>query len=171
MDSRDIPLLEQADPSFAEMPFQELTDGMTFDLGGTVLEAIAVPGHTPGSFVFLDRQGKRLYSGDAVGSGEFWMQLPESLPLEEFLTAAEGLADRIKDCDPKICPGHRYQSPVQLDGRYLSDVIELTKDILAGKNNEAPVKTMDLGFGEIRFKEASKGLITNYVYDPENVRR
>ena len=167
MNSKDIPILTHADPSFSSLPFAELSEGMTFDLGGTVLEAIAVPGHTPGSFVFLDEKGRRLYSGDAVGSGEFWMQLPECLPLPVFLKEAKRLRERIRECDPGIYPGHRYQADGLLKQEYLDDVIAATEEILAGRYDDAPVKTMDLGSGVIRFKEAAKGILKNYCFAPE----
>ncbi len=41
-------------------------DGHVFDLGGTQLEVIAVPGHTWGHIVLLDRSARVVYSGDAV---------------------------------------------------------------------------------------------------------
>ncbi|WP_322174391.1 MBL fold metallo-hydrolase [Acutalibacter caecimuris] len=42
-----------------------LYDGTRFDLGGVCLETIAVPGHTKGTVVFLDRDLRVVYSGDA----------------------------------------------------------------------------------------------------------
>lgn len=46
-----------------------LTDGQIFDLGGRQIEVIFTPGHTPGSVVFLDKEKKYGFSGDAFGSG------------------------------------------------------------------------------------------------------
>ena len=43
-------------------------DGDVFDLGGVQIEAIAVPGHTVGTMVYLDRARRVLYSGDACNA-------------------------------------------------------------------------------------------------------
>ncbi|MBR3158839.1 MAG: MBL fold metallo-hydrolase [Atopobiaceae bacterium] len=44
----------------------EVGEGDVFDLGGTTVEAIALPGHTPGSMGYLVRERRVLLSGDAV---------------------------------------------------------------------------------------------------------
>ncbi len=41
-------------------------EGDIYDLGGTVLEVVEAPGHTPGSICLLDRARRVLYSGDTV---------------------------------------------------------------------------------------------------------
>lgn len=41
-------------------------DGDVIDLGGRELEAIALPGHTPGSTALLDRASGMLFSGDPI---------------------------------------------------------------------------------------------------------
>ena len=41
-------------------------DGDVIDLGGRKLEAIALPGHTPGSTALLDRETGMLFSGDPI---------------------------------------------------------------------------------------------------------
>lgn len=41
-------------------------DGDIIDLGGRELEAIALPGHTPGSMALLDRSSGMLFSGDPL---------------------------------------------------------------------------------------------------------
>lgn len=50
--------------SFTYHPMQ---DGDRFDLGGLTVEAIAVPGHTPGSMVLYCPEDDILCTGDAVG--------------------------------------------------------------------------------------------------------
>jgi len=48
-----------------KMPeFLPLNDGDTFDLGDRVIEAISIPGHTPGGMSFLDRKNRIMFSGD-----------------------------------------------------------------------------------------------------------
>lgn len=43
-----------------------VTEGYSFDLGGTVLEVVETPGHTPGSICLLDRARRQLFSGDTI---------------------------------------------------------------------------------------------------------
>ncbi len=54
---------------FPEAQRRFIREGEVFDLGGLQVEAIAVPGHTAGSMVFLLRGHDLLFTGDAVGSG------------------------------------------------------------------------------------------------------
>ena len=70
--------------------FTDMQNGETFDLGGITLEAISCPGHTSGSMVFLDRAHQVIFTGDTVGSGHFWMQIPTAIPLSRFLPGGEG---------------------------------------------------------------------------------
>ena len=60
-------------------------DGDVFDLGGVQIEAIAVPGHTAGTMVYLDRARRVLYSGDACNANTL-LGLPCSttLGIDEF---------------------------------------------------------------------------------------
>lgn len=58
-------------------------DGDLFDLGNIVLEVIAVPGHTCGSVVFLDRRARAIYSGDACNSFTL-LNLPDSATVESY---------------------------------------------------------------------------------------
>ena len=52
----------------AKLPkFVFIKEGECFDLGGTVLEVLELPGHTKGSIGLWDAVGKNLYAGDAFG--------------------------------------------------------------------------------------------------------
>ena len=46
-----------------------IDEGYEFDLGGLTVKSIEVPGHTPGSMVYLLSGHDILFSGDAIGSG------------------------------------------------------------------------------------------------------
>lgn len=50
-----------------------LLDGQVIDLGGRRLKAIYIPGHTKGSFAFLDMDRRRLFVGDTVQDGDIFM--------------------------------------------------------------------------------------------------
>jgi len=165
MDKRDTPLLKRNPPErFTGVVFKELRDGQLFDLGDRELEIISVPGHTAGSLVVFDRGARHLFTGDTVGSGGFWMQLPESLPLAEFAGNLRRLSDDTKTPENLLVfPGHARQSPFQLTGEYIGDVLSLTEDIVSGVVDGMP-DTMTFGEGTIQFKRASRGLMRDYCY-------
>ncbi|MBR6858732.1 MAG: MBL fold metallo-hydrolase [Bacteroidales bacterium] len=54
---------------FPEGQYRFINEGEIFDLGGMEVEAIAVPGHTAGSMVYLLKGQDLLFTGDAIGSG------------------------------------------------------------------------------------------------------
>ena len=63
----------QFDPNIAFGPYDgfapriaHVRDGDVFYLGGLTVEAVALPGHTPGSMGYLVRERRVLLSGDAV---------------------------------------------------------------------------------------------------------
>lgn len=146
-----------------------LKENDMFDLGSVTLKTLLCAGHTPGSIVLLDEKNGRLFSGDAVGSGHFWMQIDGCLPLHEF---RENLARLIAQTEGirNLCiyPGHRYQSPVQLNMQYLRDTLKLTDLILARKDSGTEY-TMPFGGRTLLCKEASYGLMRGYSYNPENL--
>lgn len=170
MDQRDIGLYKTFfNKAFPEDFFHVLENGMTFDLGGTLLETIEVPGHTPGSVIFYDKENSRMFTGDAIGSGHFWMQIPGCLPLHEFRANLNALYELVKDdTSLKIYPGHRYQSPVQLNLQYIKDTLTLTDRIISGEENN-PILTMQVMGTDIPYCETSYGMMLGYCYNPYNL--
>lgn len=59
---------------------RRLADGERLDLGGTALEVLSLPGHTPGSIALYDADRRELFSGDVVYDDELLDSLPESDP-------------------------------------------------------------------------------------------
>lgn len=146
----------------------DLHDGDCFDLGNRKLETISCGGHSAGSMVFLNRKEEELYSGDAIGSGIFWMQLPESLPLHEYLKNAERLFFRVKDLgNLKIYPGHSSQSDQQLGLSYLNDNICLTQRLIARQIHEQKDGQMHFLRQKIHYAIATYGSVKEYWFDPE----
>ena len=66
----------------------DLNEGMVFDLGGVTLEAVSLPGHTPGSMGLLLREDNLLLVGDAI-SPEMCLFFPESLEPEDLIATIE----------------------------------------------------------------------------------
>ncbi len=147
--------------------FRELEDGHTFDLGGRVLRVMTVPGHTPGSVVVLDEAEQLLFSGDSIGSGPIWLQLPYSLPLNIFQSAVERLLQQIKDWDHiTIYPGHQNQSEKPLTLRYVEDVIETARLVRSGQLS-GEIQMMQFGSEEpFPYAVVRHGAMQGFFYSP-----
>lgn len=63
--------------------FEMLSNHQVFDLGGRMVEAIFLPGHTRGSVVFYDDLSRLLISGDDI-SPNLWIQFEQSAPLYDY---------------------------------------------------------------------------------------
>lgn len=81
---------------------RRLADGELIDLGGTVLEVLHLPGHTPGSVALYDRARAELYSGDVVYDDALLDSLPESDVADYRRSLLRLRALRIE----RILPGH-----------------------------------------------------------------
>lgn len=63
--------------------FKPIHGGDTIDLGNLHLDVIELPGHTPGGILLLLKEDRILFTGDGINH-HLWMQLEESLPLDEL---------------------------------------------------------------------------------------
>ena len=165
MKNEDIPILRDGPGNPPEeLSFINITDGMTFDLGGRTLETISLPGHTPGSVIFFDRKNQILFSGDTIGSGAFWMQLPYSSPLTQFLEELKRLEEMVKDYDNLIIlPGHIYQATEPPGQRYINDLREATEKIISG---EIMGVKSEFHYGGLTVDYKS---LRGYIYDPDKL--
>ena len=150
--------------------FLDLEPGMIFDLGGFTFHTLGINGHSEGSVVALDYENQLLFSGDGIGSGMFWMQLPFCSPLHVFRDDLEKLAAECAKCpDLLVFPGHRNQSPVQLTGQYVKDTLAITNGLLDGSLTGEEV-TMPFGEETLRFCQISLGQMLSFCYDPKNFK-
>ena len=108
--------------------FLGLNDGDLFDLGGRILEAIAIPGHSPGSIAFLDGARGRLFTGDSV-IGSVWLHLEESTPLSTYLASLRKLQ---KLEFGAILPGHGHELTVPLPRALLDELAAGAERIVSG---------------------------------------
>ena len=115
-------------------PLELLDAGYTFDLGGRRLEVVPLPGHTPGSIGLLDRANRLLFSGDAVHSGQIWLQMPESSPLADFRAMLLGLAPLRAGFDWLLWGHSQDPAPAAL----IDDLIAGVEDLLAGRKTGQP---------------------------------
>ena len=143
---------------FPEAQRSFFDEGDVFDLGGLQVEAIAVPGHTVGSMVFLVPGHDLLFTGDAIGSGNgVWIFDAQSFNnylsgvphLIEALEARGVNEDRLQ-----IYGGHYWQNPAKdvLHMNYLRDMKTLCDQIEAGTAASEP------------YGPAAFGLNTNFRY-------
>jgi len=73
----------------AQMPhgdLKALDDKSEFNLGGRIVSWRLVPGHTPGSVVFIDEKYNTAFDADAAPVGA-WLFLPESSPLPDYIAS------------------------------------------------------------------------------------
>ena len=108
-------------------PFENIEDGQVFDLGGVELEAIHLPGHTPGEIVLLDRKDRILFSGDGILQ-HLWLQLEESLPVKTQIESMERLLP-LRDQFDTILHGH-CQAPCGIE--LFDNLLAALKDLDAG---------------------------------------
>lgn len=79
-----------------ETRLANLEDGDEIDLGGTVLKVIALPGHTPGSLLFVDETHRCVFTGDAVGSGSVaWLQVPGASKLTDYARSIRAAKEKL----------------------------------------------------------------------------
>ena len=107
-----------------------LKDGDIFDLGGVELEVIAVPGHTRGTVVFLDRDLRIVYSGDACNRNTL-LYGTESTSIEQYRESLLHLKNFLPAFDG-LWGGHGggAEAPGIVD-----DAISLCDEIMAGTDD------------------------------------
>lgn len=105
-----------------------LNDGDVFDIGGRMLEIIAIPGHTYGSIALLDVEERTLYTGDSVQDGHIFMfgahRQPEAFAASlDKLIAAQARFDRLRAA---------HGTP-ELPASYIRTVRDAWQQVLDGK--------------------------------------
>jgi hydroxyacylglutathione hydrolase len=141
---------------------RDLKDGDVIDLGGTKLEVITIPGHTPGSVVFYNRAAKYALTGDGIGSSMVWMQI-SNLPLTTYLQSVKKL-EAMKDRIDELYVGHHEQEKVKLTRQYITDMRIVTEKVLDGT---AEVTPYEMGNRSGRQAKYGSALL---VFSPDRLR-
>lgn len=145
----------------------DLKGGEVFDIGTYKIEVIAVPGHTPGSVVLLDRERQLLFTSDALGSGSVWMQLPESSPIEAYAAELRKLVDYLAEFDRlKVFVGHDCQRNLGYGMQYIKDVLACAEGIVSGEITGTPTEDKSELFGGL---SASYGQMTGFIYKADKI--
>jgi glyoxylase-like metal-dependent hydrolase (beta-lactamase superfamily II) len=111
--------------------YTNMDEGDVFDLGGTQLEVIAVPGHTQGSVVMLNRKENYAYISDAVGKRNALVNLPpeKRVGLTAYRDGLRKLLSVIND-DTELYYGH---SAELFPHSYIVDMERACTEVLDGK--------------------------------------
>ena len=112
-----LPVFEEAFALMGVAPLSRdtlhpLADGQVFDLGGLRLTACELIGHTPGSTVFICKEARCIFSGDAVGSGDIvLMSVPLASNLRDFRASLLAFLERSAPyADYTWLAGHFHQA-------------------------------------------------------------
>ena len=81
----------------------DIKNNMQFDLGDIVIDALCYDGHTPGTVIFVDRNGKNIYTGDQFGSGcGVWMQVSGACNLSTYIKEIDRFLKDIQALDMSL---------------------------------------------------------------------
>ena len=145
-------------------------DGSRFDLGGVELEAIAVPGHTRGTIVLLDRAQRVVYSGDACNANTL-LFLSESASIEEY---REGLL-HFKEFQPAFDGMYGGHGPGPVPKTIIDEALQLCDEIMAGTDDQVAAQSLGRPCLYAREKtpdfRRKDGGIANIAYSREKIFR
>lgn len=126
--------VEQIRPSHPAEKLHQLQDGQIFELGGISVEALACPGHTPGSMVILIPEERMIMLGDACNYMVFLFD-PDASSVADYKASLQALLERSRARYDRVLLSHG-------DGWGVPDmverVIEVCEDVLQGRSDCAP---------------------------------
>lgn len=149
--------------------YQDMQDGMIFDLGNSVIDFYHVPGHTPGSMIAVERQSGYCFSSDALGSNRLekpdtgWMQFDTPCcTLDRVLAQVQKFRWRTQGRLTKLFSGHNtYAVEANI---YLDNLETAIQDVI--DHGEAVLKPT-LRSAEECMGSSQIAVRGNYVYDPD----
>lgn len=113
-------------------------EGNVFDLGGTKLEVIQVPGHTYGTIVLLNREERVVFSGDACNVNTL-LCLEGSTTVEEYLESLRHFATFTDSFDGMYGGHGEFEVPVSA----IYDAIAMCERILEGTDEKIEAQSID----------------------------
>ncbi len=139
-----------------------LKPGDIFDLGGVTLEAFACGGHTPGSMVFLCREERVLFCGDAFSNSTLLLGFG-ALSVEEYLQNLLALRPQLGDSFDRVFEAH---TTGELPKDIIPGVIAVCQKVLRGESERIPCTFRGLsGF----FAHGKTEQVGNLIYDEKNL--
>ena len=149
--------------------FEELTDGMSFDLGGMHIDVHEFPGHTKGCMVFLLREAKILICGDACNNSTFLFD-DYCSTVAEYRIQVEKIMHILEGKYNKVFTMHEF---MEADPDLLAQMILVCDDVMNGRSDELPFEFM--GKQALVAKDRDEkchrfdGGYANLVYNPERI--
>lgn len=110
--------------------WKPLKDGMVFNLGGVVLEACMVPGHTRESFVFVNQSQGEAYVGDSINPTP-WLLEDNGVSVKEYGRSVAGFADRYP-LIKRLYSGHCMED---IGIQTIEDTLACVDEVLAGADD------------------------------------
>lgn len=152
---------------FAAMPHQNyrehiVADGDKLDLGGRVVEIIAIPAHEESSVAVLDKHARLLFTGDELESGQVLLFTKQGgPPLSALAAAHKANMERLKARRAVfdfLCPAHN--GTMLEPDTYLDDFIALDAAL---QNGTARVMPHTGGFGFPPYAETSGSVFAQFA--------
>ena len=113
---------------YPKVSLREINDGEILDLGGRTLKIVTIPGHTKGSVAILDVEGRRLFAGDSVQTGNIYM-FGEKRSREGYADSLKKLVDMSAEYDFIIAS---HSEPV-VSKDYAEKVLDSWTEVLKGR--------------------------------------
>lgn len=138
-------------------------DGHCFDLGdGYIVEAVLLPGHTPGQCGYYDHQNHTIFIGDMTGIATALPNEPyaQYCTVQAMNTALKKLQPRFDEIEG-VFPGHGMLDQSSLMLQYLLDA---TEAILADPDGYDMYKEITVAKGE------RKKVMMKYVYQGTGIK-
>jgi glyoxylase-like metal-dependent hydrolase (beta-lactamase superfamily II) len=114
----DMMLWQEVYPD--RVPDGYLADGMTISAGGTSLEVIHTPGHTPGACCLYDASGGVLFSGDTLFKGG---PGATGRRYSNFATIIASISERLLGLPEvtRVLPGHGDETMIGAEAPHLPE--------------------------------------------------
>jgi glyoxylase-like metal-dependent hydrolase (beta-lactamase superfamily II) len=136
-----------------------LYDGDLFELGGSTIEVIALPGHSGGSLVFLDRATRIVFAGDACTTNTL-LYLNGSTSIVDYKKALLRFKERQLGFD-FMWGGHGSGA---LPPRVIDEALTLCDRILDGTDDAEERGFFQAPFYYARNKAQDDGMLANIGY-------
>lgn len=141
-----------------------LHDGDRFDLGGQVLEAIALPGHSKGSMCFYNKGERYALTGDAITRFPI-LCVPRCPPIAQYHAALLRFRELLVPGTRLYCGHSLHALPPEL----LNDLIAGCGEIMKGSSGDDPDYRVYIPeFSGIKAKSHSHGCCVIH-YNPKNI--